>query len=436
MEFFKEPEFQKSVTKVSSGRKKDVADSIKKQIEASFKRYAQGQLQYSNYKALEEELLDCLDENGKVDPNKVKEFHAYLESNNVPKHITKFDRFVTTHTKTVGGHTHWQKAMAAHQDLLETNPRMNEENAFSSLHPENFGATITGFISPKRQDEVITKLGEHSKHYSPIFSPVADKAVRYVNSPGGKRKTLAALVLAASLGVPTVVTYNHAMQYTDLTTQNAVEQGYDLDISESTQDSLKQIRQELEALKKSPTLPTEDQLLSLRSKLDDNMDSLYEDLVAEAFKDKYPDSELRRVETRYDLNNYEHQQWIEVEYLDKNGNPQTEEVSSFDSNHPVRAMMIQKFGNKYSTVGGSLNEEINFDKYFYTILDDAYADGLTFEEQTKKVKVVLDFLDTALESEEIIGAKKATYKKEFLFKNSAKISLEMPDKRSDDDLEH
>ena len=109
--------------------------------------------------------------------------------------------------------------------------------------------------------------------------------------------------------------------YTNLSASENQKNGYETLISIDTQNKLKNIHETIISAKNSGVEPSKDILEAIRFSLDSVIDDVMSDLVIKAFNEKYPDYQVKFVETSYDRSNKVDGpiNTCEINYIDENG---------------------------------------------------------------------------------------------------------------------
>lgn len=312
-----------------------------------------------------------------------------------------------------------------------------------ALTPKAFGANINGvkrnfrdFLDERNH---VYSADERNKYSGNISATeyMGDFAYRAKNSAlkfTTKHKTLVRSTIAAVLLSTALLGANNYRQnlseYNSLNVNTNIAQGYQVNVSNSTQTKLNDIRKAIESAEKSSSVPTNETLAEIREDLDNVIDDVMSDLVTKAFESKHPDCHVNSVETNYDksVNNYigngppNSENTCTIEYIDKKGNTQTEVVQNFTtsplltSNNPI----VQSYDDEYSLDNS----------YPSDVISDT---GKSFVEKDTDIMSLLGKYKEILENTEHLAGTQFTYSDGFLMIIDPHLTSKTPDRIVDKD---
>lgn len=428
--FLSEPEFKELIERLPIDDKREAEEIVRQ----SFFDYAKHARSLANFQKAEALLMRCAvrDADGalKILHKPLKTYHDFMQKSG--GELKSFDDYTYKHTSVMVGKKHGDMYRDSFEQLSKIDPDTAKRHAFSSVSLPTFGATISGYKGNLNKHFNNQEYSAHytDRNYSAGRSELADKLYSATRFTGDKKLIQKVIALVLTTGflftAPSIPAAKHAKDYNSVTIYDGT---HKLAISQETYDMLKSSRDFLTTLRNSPDRPTIEQFLEARNMLDENFDHIFSDLVAPAFEEANPDCKVTNVETTYDLsiNSPESpDRWITIEYEDENGDIQTERVTSIDGRNPLSTMFSNEFFNKYTSVYGTFDGEINLDYHFYSLLSDI-KNADNFEAKDAASLQLLDFLETTQNAQEIVGAKKAIYRNG-LFGLFEDLSFEMTDK--------
>lgn len=371
-----------------------------------------------------------------VDRKKLEEFNKDIKRN---PYLKKFQNNFEAHSRTYLGCEHYKRVERALAPIALSHPEITNSKSIRQL-PKMYGSEIRQAMSIRHQHTLENLANYKKKTPGKIKEGIYSIGKSF--KPSGK--SLAALALAGAItigGYSTIVrpAQEYTNEFNNINIENALENGYDLKISNDTLTKIKSAREMLDTLKNSQNLPDRVQLQELRDLIDDNMDLIFSDLVPQAIEAE-KDWQVTSVETEYDQSRARDgsEDQIVVEYIDENNHKQTATITNFDTKHKI-SNIIQAFnGNDYN-ISGTFHSEKNLDSRtgkgelnFNDTLEKAYSSDITFLEKSKNISDILIFLEKQQNIQEILAAKGMVYSNGILGLNKS-LSFDLSNKKDADE---
>ncbi len=229
-----------------------------------------------------------------LDKDDMKEYHKFMKMNTITKN---FDDFIKRNPKVYIGKYFYGKSIKAIKEIKEIDPSHITNLANYEINPASFAATISGYVGSF--DKYLKKKWskeEQQKYSEPISK--SDKFKRLFARKGTLLiATSVALVISGSR-----IYSKSADEFNNLSATENNKNGYQVYIVDSTQEELSDIKNAIDSLKNSPTIPTHEQLYEIRDMFDKAFSDVIEDLMYEAFAEKYKDYYDIEIKSCYDFN--------------------------------------------------------------------------------------------------------------------------------------
>ncbi len=362
-----------------------------------FEEYAFASERLRQFKKASEILAPAVtfedDNSTTIDKDVVKYYHKYMQSTSKSTQI--FDQTIGEHTETFLGNEYFRRSRATVKKIEAIDSaHLNGPRIDRTLTPSSFGASINGYKTrleiiqeAKRMDsrEEIQDYKQPANLAKEVAYVAAVRAGRGIQKFHTKhrsqiRATMLACLLAASVAIG-ANQISDAHEYNNLNVFTSAEQGYDVHISQGTMDRLQFIEQAIADAKNSPTTPTYEELSAIREDLDNVIDDVMTDLVAEAFQDKHPEYTVTNVETRYDKtvnqgksanSEPEKENTCTITYLDEEGKEQNVYVQDFYATSLMNNAITNSFTNEYTLDHSYPNQTPNQEQNFVQNNQDVY----------------------------------------------------------------
>ena len=396
----------------------------------NLKKYSKYSIAHSEFKELDEQVSACFSKKNNKTYFSRKKFKELEKKLSVPSNSSssKFYKNFSKHSKSFLGWKHYKIATTALNKISNININDSILKNANSITPEAFNANIRGFYNPKLHSKNIDSLSDDEKPSNlseKIYTTIANKTLKA--KKGTLNRALSyvlslALLLGASFA--TLDSINYLESFNNSTTISAqANPTAKLKISKETQDKILESRNLLESLKTGENFPSEQDLYNIRNLLDENMDLIFSDLVKEAVEKKYPDWNVKEVDTVIDElrgKGGDNPNFIKITYTDKKNNDRekTMLVDRFKSEKILSGIL-----DKSTTIDGTFSSETQLDKDFYDFLNK-YLSATDFTEKGKILDQLLEMFKKIQKQEEVIGAKKLEFNKGLF---SPSITIVLPD---------
>ena len=376
----------------------------------------------NGYNILKDSISKDSDE---VDQEVVDDYLNFMNTKTSNERTRNFTEYIHVHSPTIIGKNYfsqYQRALKKIDAIDPTHLNLPQFNSTNQISREMFGSTTLRF-SPetsrqfrlrrqREQVDIDASVIDDSKDIDNVYSRISysrpitpeEKISEYLYSgkviaaDAIKETKLPVKVLAVALsamiltgGVLSAVIKKSRPQ---IPATDAYQNGLGLDISNSTAEELLEIKNELDRLSNSPTLPSPDELSTITQRLDVANSDVAQDLTAAGFQKAHPDYHVNKVDTSYkDSSSDGRYIDIVIHYTDENGNSQSLKVKNIDND------FIQSFNREdsYSTV---LPEKLK------KIADD----NLSFNKRSKLIQEYLEDCGILFENLDKFGGMEANYR--------------------------
>lgn len=364
-----------------------------------FKIYAKFSELYHDYKYASQLLNEATSTKGETDPKKYAEFERFMNSTDSrSKNNTRiFLHDIKSHSPTYNAFSAYITAREAVKDISEIDSsHIDHEKIAASMTPETFGANIRGCRTRLLTNPLRAKDEQIKEAENKFFAIKAENNIKrfYTKNRSAIRKVFAS-VLAAGLIFVAGQHLNEAHIYNNLNIDTAASQGYEVVLTQDTENEIKRIEQLINEAKSSPETPTYEELASIRYSLDEVIDSTFNDLVTDAFEEAHPECQVLNVETRYDKTvnqgkspNSEpaKENTVIITYLDENGEQKTENVQNFSATAILNNAIEESFADEYKLDGLHPSSTPNPDQNFIQNDQEIYNLILEYEEVLGGIK--------------------------------------------------
>lgn len=412
LSFLTDPDFFGKETEGLSAKETDY-------LSECFREYEKISRIHSGFRDAEAAFNNCIAKTKKgeiiIKKKELKAYQEAVKAGRFSKEVSKFESNFEKHSRTYIGHEHYKIYTKSLARIALFHPEMVEKESFKRISPGTYDSSIKGFYKPKDIKKTYEALSEYED-----TAPGRLKEALYTHTLGtrftGDAQTIKRILAAAGVVIylgGVVVPAIHQNQISNsITAENAQEQGYNLYISNETKEQLKLATESLDALKKNVEYyPTIEELKSLNSLIDNNMNLIVGDLATQAVLDAKPDWKVNKVKTAY--NDYaakdgDPSNSVTIEYVDEKGNTQTTVVTNFTNPNLLQGI-IQALDGKNTTLEETFDSERAYDREFFDLLE-VYSNSSDFSEKSEALRAMYQYFDTHIEAQNIVAGKGMVFK--------------------------
>lgn len=384
-----------------------------------FRKYSHFSDIHSSFRDAEAAFNNCVaNKKGElvIRKKELKTYQEAVKAGRFSKAVSKFDSNFEKHSRTYIGHEHYKIATKSLARIALTHPEMLERESFKRITPGTYDANIKGVYREKSKDPKKTyeALSEYEdkvpgKLKEALYTHTLGK--RFTGDAKSIKKVMATVLLAAAIAGATIPAAQYSQNYSAVTVQNAEEKGFNLYVSQATQDQLELARKTLDAMKESKDFPSVEELKGLNNLIDDNMNLIIGDLATRAVEDAKPEWKVNKVKTGY--NDYaaktgDPSNSVTIEYVDEDGNTQTTVVTNF-SNPNLLHGIAQAFDGENTTLDETFSSERAYDKEFFDLLE-VYTNSSSVTDRAEALNAIYDYYDIHIDAQDIVAAKGMVFK--------------------------